>query len=270
MGAFARERWTLVWSDEFTGRARSSPDLSKWGYDLGGGGWGNHELEEYTSSIDNVFLDGRGHLAIRALRSESGKFTSGRLKTQTRFEVQYGRIAARIKIPSGQGIWPAFWMLGSNISERGWPTCGEIDIMENKGNEPSIIHGTVHGPGYSGVKGITAQASLGPKAHFRDRFHVFAVEWSPESIVFSLDGAPYATVRRESWPISSQWVFDQPFFLVINTAVGGDWSGKPDSTTSFPQTMLVDWVRVWKRTGNHGDQRAQLRQSTPSDRAGRK
>jgi beta-glucanase (GH16 family) len=248
--AAPRTKWTLTWSDEFNGPKNSVPDQAKWAYDLGAGGWGNHELEEYSDKKENVFLDGRGHLAIRAVRLESGRITSGRLKTQGRFEVQYGRIEARIKIPYGQGIWPAFWMLGKTFSTAGWPRCGEIDIMENIGKEASTIHGTVHGPGYSGAEGVTAQVSLEGHSRFTGRFHVFAAEWSPDVIVFSLDGRSYARVRRDSLRVGAPWVFDQPFFLLLNLAIGGDWPGNPDSTTQFPQTMLVDWVRVWTRTGD--------------------
>jgi beta-glucanase (GH16 family) len=247
----AQTKWTLIWSDEFNRPQDSAPDQAKWTYDLGAGGWGNHELEEYTDKKENVFLDGHGHLAIRAVRRESDKITSARLKTQGHFEVQYGKIEARIKIPYGQGIWPAFWMLGGNQSSAAWPNCGEIDIMENIGKEPSIVHGTVHGPGYSGGKGIGAQRSLDGRARFSDRFHIFAAEWSPESIIFSVDRIPYNKVTHESLPHGAQWVFDHPFFLLVNLAVGGDWPGNPGPETQFPQTMLVDWVRVWKSASDH-------------------
>lgn len=176
----------------------------------------------------------------------TGGYTSGRLKTQGRFSVRYGKIEARVKLPYGPGIWPAFWILGENILAAGWPNCGEIDIMENIGTEPSIVHGTVHGPGYSGGKGVTAQAAVRGKGKLSDRFHVFAVAWSSESIIFYLDRKLYARVTRASIPAGTPWAFDQPFFLLLNLAVGGDWPGKPDSATRFPQTMLVDWVRVWK------------------------
>ena len=195
-------KWTLVWSDEFKGPAESGPDLSKWTFELGGTGWGNHELEDYTGSRDNVFLDGHGHLVIRAMRSASGKYTSSRIKTEGRFEVQYGKIEARIKIPRGQGLWPAFWMLGKDISAPGvgWPRSGEIDVMENIGKEPSIIHGTVHGPDYSGAKGISAARSLHGGEPFADKFHVYGVEWSAGSIDFLVDDKSYARVTRASLP----------------------------------------------------------------------
>jgi beta-glucanase (GH16 family) len=249
-GTAKKTKWILDWSDEFNGAAGARPDPAKWVYDLGSTGWGNQELEDYTDKPENVSIDGRGHLAIRAIRSDSGTYTSGRLKTKGRFAVQYGRIEARIRIPDGgRGIWPAFWMLGDDISEVGWPRSGEIDLMENRGDEPSIIHGTVHGPGYSGDKGISAQIGLGGGARFSRRFHVFGVEWSPGLIEFFLDGVPRAKVSPAILPAGTKWVFDKPFFLLLNLAVGGDWPGKPDSTTGFPQTMLVDWVRVWRAAG---------------------
>jgi beta-glucanase (GH16 family) len=238
------QNWKLVWSDEFNGPANSPMDLSKWRYDLGAGGWGNHELETYTSSPENVFQDGEGHLAIRAVKSDSGRFTSARIKTEGKFAIRYGRVEARIKIPFGQGIWPAFWMLGANIYAAGWPKCGEIDVMENIGKERSIIHGTIHGPGYSGKGGISAASSSPAGSPFGADFHTYAIEWSPDKVAFSVDNALYATVTPASLPKGTAWVYNQPFFLLLNLAVGGDWPGNPDATTVFPQTMLVDWVRV--------------------------
>jgi beta-glucanase (GH16 family) len=263
--AAPHSKWTLIWSDEFKGPKGSPPEPTKWTYDLGGGGWGNHELEEYTDNKNNVSLDGRGHLAIQAERLESGKLTSARLKTQGRFGVQYGKIEARIKIPRGQGVWPAFWMLGENISTVGWPNCGEIDIMENIGSEPSIVHGTVHGPGYSGAKGVTAHAAAAGHGRLAAGFHVFGVEWEPEFLEFSLDQKPYAKVTRASIPVSAQWPFDGPFFMLINVAVGGDWPGQPDATTRFPQIMLIDWVRVWKPERNSKQPTGQPLASRPVD-----
>jgi len=238
--------WRLIWSDEFNGPANSALDAAKWTFDLGGGGWGNRELEVYTNSPANVFLDGAGHLTIRAIRGDNGEYTSARLKTSGLFEVQYGKIEARIKIPSGQGIWPAFWMLGGDIGRLSWPSCGEVDVLENIGKEPSLVHGTVHGPGYSGGQGITAQTGLPASAPFSDDFHVFGVEWSADTIEFFLDGKSYSKVVPASLPAGAQWVFDHPFFLLLNVAVGGQWPGYPDQTSQFPQSMLVDWVRVWK------------------------
>jgi beta-glucanase (GH16 family) len=228
-----------------TRRAKSKPDSSKWKTDLGATGWGNHELEEYTDNLDNVFVDRNGHLAIRAIRAERYKYTSGRLKTVGLFEVQYGKIEARIKIPFGQGIWPAFWMLGDDFTAKGWPTCGEIDIMENIGREPTIVHGTLHGPGYSGAYGVSSQTSLPRGARFASGFHIFGIEWSAATVEFFVDRKSYSKASRESLPAGAPWVFDHPFFLLLNVAVGGDWPGNPDQSTEFPQSMLVDWVRVW-------------------------
>jgi beta-glucanase (GH16 family) len=262
--AAPKAKWALVWHDEFSGSPNSAPDRRRWIYDLGNGGWGNHELENYTSNSENAYLDGRGHLAIRAVRNESGEYTSARLKTQGLFEVRYGRIEAKIKIPRGQGIWPAFWMLGYDISRVGWPTCGEIDIMENIGREPSVIHGTVHGPNYSGGKAISARKILAPNARFAERFYVFGVEWSPQAIVFLLNHVAYAKVSPDSLPNGARWVFDRPFFLLLNLAVGGDWPGNPDSTTRFPQIMFVDWVRVWRPSESPGDDTADGRRQRES------
>ncbi len=238
---------TAAWSDEFAGPANSAPDPSKWMYDLGNnGGWGNQELETYTGSPENVRLDGQGHLVIRAL-SAGGTFSSARLKTQGHFTAQYGHLEASIKLPAGRGIWPAFWMLGSNITSVSWPTCGEIDVMENIGSEPSVNHGSAHGPGYSGGHSITATYVLPGNARFSDAFHAFAIDWTPGTIAFLVDGTTYNTVNRASIPAGTQWVFDAPFFLLLNVAVGGTFPGAPDSTTQFPQEMVVDYVRYVPR-----------------------
>ncbi len=237
--------WQIVWRDEFDGKAGSLPDSTKWTYDLGSGGWGNKELETYTNSPDNVHLDGNGHLVIRVIKTQSG-YTSARLKTQGKFATAYGKVEARMKIPFGQGIWPAFWMLGEDISKAGWPACGEIDVMENIGKEPNIVHGTVHGPGYSGGNGIGKSITL--KNRVADDFHIFTVVWEPESIEFFVDGVSYHKVTPASLPANTQWVFNKPFFLLLNLAVGGSWPGNPDDTTQFPQDLIVDWVRVSKKT----------------------
>jgi beta-glucanase (GH16 family) len=239
--------WKLVWSDEFDGPARALPDATKWTYDLGGGGWGNQEPEIYTKRPENVAQDGEGHLIIRAIKTRAGNYTSARIKTQGKFTVEYGKIAVRMKIPRGQGMWPAFWMLGADNETAGWPECGEIDVMENIGKEPSIVHGTIHGPGYSGSKGIGHDYSL-PSGHvLSDDFHVYAAEWSPDAITFLLDDTPYGTVRPGDLPAGTHWVYNHPFFLLLNLAVGGNWPGNPDNTTRFPQMLVADWVRVWKK-----------------------
>ena len=237
-----------VWSDEFNGTAGSAPDSSKWTYDVGNGRWGNEELETYTASARNVFQDGQGHLVIRALKIANG-YTSGRIKTQGLYKFKYGIAEARIKIPYAQGIWPAFWMLGSDIDSVGWPACGEIDIMENfgvKAGDASTNHGTVHGPGYSDGAGITAKYVLPGGQLFSDAFHLFSVEWSPHVIKLAVDGNVYSTVTPASLPAGARWVFNKGFFLLLNVAVGGDPAGSPNASTSFPQDMLVDYVRVYQ------------------------
>ncbi len=244
--------WTLQWSDEFDGTNGSSPDSTKWAFDTGGNGWGNNELEYYTARPQNAQLQ-NSNLVITAIRKTytgpegvTRNYTSARLKTAGLFSQAYGRFEARIKIPSGQGIWPAFWILGNNISSSGWPTCGEIDIMENLGSEPSTVHGSIHGPGYSGGSSLTASYVL-PSGHFSEDFNVFAVEWETSAVRFYVDGTLYETRMPSDLPSGASWVFDHPFFILLNVAVGGNWPGSPDQSTVFPQTMLVDYVRVYTR-----------------------
>jgi beta-glucanase (GH16 family) len=241
----AQTRWKLVWSDEFKGPAGSAPDPSKWVYDLGSDGWGNHELENYTDSRENSRLDGKGHLVIAAVRTPSGQYTSARLKTLGKYSTQYGKIQARIKLPYGQGIWPAFWMMGDDIESVQWPACGEVDIMENIGSKPLIQEGSAHGPNFPEA-GMTATYKLPNHRPYYKGFHKFTLEWSPNKIVFFVDGVSYETVTPAALPPSAKWSFEHPFFFLLNVAVGGDWPGKPDDTTKFPQEMLVDYVRVWK------------------------
>jgi beta-glucanase (GH16 family) len=247
--ATAQDTWQLVWHDEFNGTAGTKPDPAKWGYDLGRGnppGWGNSEWETYTNSAENASLDGTGNLVINAIKTGEGAggYTSARLKTQGLYSTTYGKIEARIKIPYGQGIWPAFWMLGDDISTVSWPRCGEIDIMENIGKETSTVHGTIHGPGYSGANGIGASYSM--TGNVSDAFHVFTVIWKTDSIEFQVDGNTFKTITPANIPAGQTWVFDKPFFIIMNLAVGGGWPGYPDATTVFPQTMTIDYVRVYK------------------------
>jgi beta-glucanase (GH16 family) len=236
----------LVWSDEFDGVEGSQPSSQYWSTEIGTGtnGWGNQELQYYTDRPKNVALDGDGHLVIQAHQeSYSGRsFTSARLKTQGKITKKYGRIEARIKNPSGPGLWPAFWMLGENFEEVGWPQSGEIDIMEMRGQLPSIIHGSIHGPGYSGSNPVTQSYTLS-NARFDDDFFVFAVEWHPERIDFFVDDYLYQRVTPDD--VSGKWVFNQPFFLLLNVAVGGNYVGFPTEETIFPQRMMVDYVRVY-------------------------
>ena len=252
--------WKLIWSDEFNDAAGSPPNPKNWNYDLGGGGWGNGEAETYTNSPNNVFQDGKGNLVIRALRDNSGNYTSARLQTgaptastsTADLSWKYGRVEARIKLPFGQGVWPAFWMLGESIGTVNWPQCGEVDIMENFGtfnNNANINNGTAHGPGYSGGDGLTAAYTLPMGEKVADDFHIYAIEWSENSVDWFVDGASYLHLTPASLPAGTQWVFNNPFFLLLNLAIGGPntFLGTPDPNAPFPaQEMLVDYVRVYQ------------------------
>jgi beta-glucanase (GH16 family) len=245
--------WMLTWSDEFDGPDQSRPDQSRWAYDIGGGGWGNQELETYTNRVENAAIE-QGALVITA-RAErytgpdgiARDYTSARLKTQGHFTQTYGRFEARIQIPRGQGLWPAFWMLGSDIGTTGWPTCGEIDIMENIGREPNTVHGTFHGPGYSGAGGIGSPFVSPDGKPFADGYHLYAVEWEPGEVRWYVDDHLYETRKPSDLPGGARWVFDHDFFLIMNVAVGGGWPGNPDGTSVFPQRMRVDYVRIYRR-----------------------
>lgn len=252
---------TLLWSDEFNGPAGQVPDSTKWRYDTGGEGWGNQELEYYTESSTNAALDGNGNLVITARQENDNnyncwygrcQYTSARLLTAGKFSQKYGTIEARIKIPKGQGIWPAFWMLGDDISQVGWPQCGEIDIMENIGKEPRSIHGTLHGPGYSAADGLTSTYHLPNNQPFADDFHVYKVEWTSNAITFSVDDDQYIRRTPSDTPPGTKWVYDHNFFILLNVAVGGGWPGPPNSSTVFPQSMIVDYVRVYSTSDRKG------------------
>jgi beta-glucanase (GH16 family) len=238
---------TLVWQDEFDGPAGQRPDTTKWVPEVGGSGWGNNQLEYDTDRPENASLDGAGRLAIVARREDYGgrAYTSARLITRGRYQATLGRFEARLKLPSGQGLWPAFWLLGSDIGTVGWPACGEIDIMEYRGQQPKTAHGSLHGPGYSGGQALTSSFQLTAGAFDTD-FHVFAVEWEQERITWFIDGIQFKTATPADLPSGARWVFDHPFFVILNVAVGGNYVGPPDETTVFPQTMLVDWVRVYQ------------------------
>ncbi len=241
--------WQLTWSDEFNGASGDSPDAAKWSYDIGTGanGWGNRELEYYTNRPKNVSMDGNGNLLITALKENylSATYTSARIKTKGILEQKYGRFEARLKTPFGQGLWPAFWMLGSNVDTATWPLCGEIDIMELRGQTPNIIQSTIHGPGYSGNDGISATNGLF-NSRYDNQFHVFAVEWDENKLDFFVDDYLFKRIQKSDVESKGQWVFDNPFFLILNVAVGGNFVGDPNTLTPFPQTMTVDYVRVYK------------------------
>jgi beta-glucanase (GH16 family) len=255
----------LVWSDEFDQDGAPNPD--NWTYDIGNGidGWGNRELQYYTDRPENVKVE-NGVLVITA-REESfqgSNYTSARLKTRGLFEKQYGRFEARIKVPFGQGYWPAFWMLGvpetltidGEEVEEEWPQIGEIDIMEYLGDDPTIAFGTIHGPEYCGVSEICANNPLTKEytlenSRFDSEFHVFGIEWSPNQINWYIDDVLYFTLTpedvEEETDGEGQWVFnDRDFYMILNVAVGGNLPGNPTPETVFPQSMIVDYVRVYE------------------------
>ena len=250
----------LVWADEFDGPPGSSPDPTRWGYDLGDGvaagnaGWGNQELEWYTDDAANVAHDGQGNLVITARMADESlecyygpcRYTSARLLTRDRFDVEYGRVEARIKVPTGVGLWPAFWMLGTNIGTVSWPASGEIDVMENVGRQPNLLYGTLHGPGYSGSKGYGSTSLMDEP--LADDFHVFAVDWEPGRITWTVDGRQY----HQATPADvapNEWVYDHPFFLLVNLAVGGQFGGPVALDTVFPAMMTIDYVRIYQPEG---------------------
>ncbi|UJH67531.1 family 16 glycosylhydrolase [Allomuricauda sp. SCSIO 65647] len=237
---------TLVLADEFD--SDGAPDQSLWAYDIGrgpdGDGWGNQELQYYTDRSENVIVE-NGVLLITAREEsfEGAQFTSARLLTKDLFEQKYGRFEARIRLPWGQGIWPAFWMLGADIDENPWPGAGEIDIMEYRGQEPSVLIGSVHGPGYSAGEAISKEFTL-ENDRFDTGFHIFGIEWGPEFVNFYVDDVLYNQITPED--VTGPWVFDKPFFILVNLAVGGTFVGMPNEETEFPQTMIVDYVRVYE------------------------
>jgi beta-glucanase (GH16 family) len=238
--------WQIVWQDEFNGPAGQQPDSTRWGYDIGTD-WGNAQLEYDTDRPQNASLDGNGNLAITALEESylGRNYTSARINTRDLFEPTLGRIEARMQLPWGQGIWPAFWLLGANFDSVGWPMCGEIDIMEYRGQEPITIHGSVHGPGYSGGAAVTNQYDL-VGGRFDTEFHVFAVEWRAQEIKWFVDNNLYHTVTPSN--VSGAWVFEHPSYIILNLAVGGNYVGPPNTSTTFPQTLLIDWVRVYRES----------------------
>jgi len=248
--------WVLTWSDEFDRADGSAVDSTKWTHDTGGTGWGNEEEEYYTAGTANAVVEG-GDLVITATTEGASQYqcsyaptgagtclyTSARLKTEGLFAQQYGRFEARVQMPTGQGLWPAVWMLGDNIDTVSWPACGEIDFMETIGSDITTNHGSLHMPNDN----PTGTYTLPDGGSFADAFHVFATEWEPGSVSFYVDGVLYETQTQAQVPNGGTWEFDHPFFLVMNVAVGGQWPGAPNATTQFPQTMKVDWVRVYQK-----------------------
>jgi beta-glucanase (GH16 family) len=246
-------KWKVIWADEFSGAAGEAPDAARWRYDVGTGpnsdGWGNGQQEYDTARPQNVQQDGNGNLVITALKEsyQGMSYTSARLVTKGLFQHQYGRFEARMKMPTGQGLWPAFWLLGDDIDAVGWPACGEIDIVEYRGQEPHRVTGSAHGPGYSGATPLTSSHDLAGPAGFDDGFHVFAVEWEPDLIAWQIDGVTWQVATPGRMPSGGTWVFNHPFFAILNLAVGGTYVGVVDGTATFPQQLVVDYVRVYER-----------------------
>lgn len=245
--------WVLTWSEEFDGNAGDPPDPEVWTAKIGGGGWGNNELECYTDH--NAALDGQGNLVIMAKQEQvpdypnctNLQYTSSRLQTYGKFDLMYGRVEARLKVPSGNGFWPAFWMLGDDINTgTSWPNCGEIDIMETVNKDPTWIQSSLHGPGYSGGASLHKQIQTQDGKPFSDDFHLYGVTWEWDHFKFYMDGKFFFNLTIDEIPKGTKWVYDHEFFILLNFAIGGTWPGAPTKSTVFPASYSVDFVRVYE------------------------
>ncbi|AEE44239.1 glycoside hydrolase family 16 [Cellulomonas fimi ATCC 484] len=231
----------VLWTDEFAGPPGSPPDPQVWRHETGAGGWGDEQVQRYTTSPRNAHVTPEHRLAITAHREPDGEITSARLTTHHRLSVRNGRVEARLRQPRGAGTWSAFWMLGDDLDEVGWPACGEIDVVEHVGAQPRTVHGTVHGPGYAGVGGGVG-ASHEASVPLADAFHTSAVTWSDDEIRWDLDGVVFHRVTPDDVP--GPWPFRHGFHLLLNLAVGGRWPGNDATALRLPATLLVDRVRV--------------------------
>ncbi|HEX4419113.1 MAG TPA: family 16 glycosylhydrolase [Kofleriaceae bacterium] len=273
------QTWNLIWSEEFNGASGTTPDTTRWTYDVGNnGGWGNGESEVYcaagsntapcSTANPNVFMNGSGSLVIRARRDASGAWTSTRMHTNGKFSAQYGRIEARMRLVAANGLWPAFWMLGTNIASAGWPSCGEMDIMEWVDNYgPSATSSTIHGPGYSGANGIGVQTGFPNGTRVDDaNYHIYGVIWSPNQIQFYRDSITNITrtITSANIPAGTTWAYNHPFFILLNQAVGGNWFAGPDGTTPAVDDMLIDYVRVYQ-AGTGASQAVSIRASADNE-----
>ena len=262
--AATEPNWILVWRDEFDGPVGRGVDTASWQIDSTDGcvhgncGWGNNEKEYYSGATENLALDGRGHLMIVARRAREGlscsygpcRYTSGKITTRGKVDAKPGRVAARIKLPAGQGLWPAFWLLGADDPPLPWPDCGELDIMENHGSNLQSTSSAIHGPGYFGNTPFVHATS--GHGSFAENFHTFAVEWDSLRVRFFVDDSLHYTVERHEIERYGRYVFDKPFFIILNLAVGGTFDGDPTSDAVFPAAMLVDYVRVYRRATGDG------------------
>ncbi|MFN0283552.1 MAG: family 16 glycosylhydrolase [Kineosporiaceae bacterium] len=245
-GGATAQSWRLVWSDEFEGPAGTPPDPARWTHDTGDGGWGNDELQRYTDSTRNARLDGRGALEIVARVEQTGRsrrYTSARITTRRSFTPRYGRFEARLRLPGGRGIWPAFWLNG--ICATGWPDCGEVDVMESVDEVPRTVRSRIHGPGPSYRSGIGRDWRV--RSRLDEGFHVYGVEWTPDHAAFTFDGVEYSRVERARLAAGEVWALDNDAYLILNVAVGGSWPGDPTPQTRFPTRLKVDWVRCYQR-----------------------
>jgi beta-glucanase (GH16 family) len=244
--------WVEVFRDDFDGPTNGAPDPAIWNVERRERGQ-NQELDFNTTERTNSHLDGQGHLVIVALeeryevapgRLSTQPYTSARLNTRGRVEMRHGRIEARIRLPAGRGLWPAFWLLGSNVEEVGWPESGEIDILELAGSRPHVVSGSLHGPGYAGAAALSRDVAL-DSAIFADDFHVFALEWTTDGIRWLLDGDVYHQRTKAGMEaLGLRWVFDGDFYIIVNLAVGGSFDGPPDESTQFPSRLSVDYISV--------------------------
>jgi len=237
-------------SQEFAGPAGTPPSPDVWSSETGGGGWGNNQLQTYTDSPANASTDGNGNLAVTAkaetvtgLDGITRNYTSARLRTLGHFSFQYGTAEARIRVPAGAGLWPAFWALGTNRETVGWPQCGEMDIMENLGSELNISHATVHASTTTGGHWQRGALTTSNAPLSRD-FHTYGLVWGPNAMAMTMDGRTYMSLSISDVASSASWSFNHPFYLLLDLAVGGSWPGAPDLLTAFPATMSVDYVRV--------------------------
>ena len=247
------EGWNIVWQDEFD---NDSLDLTKWSREIGGHGWGNNELQFYTDSDSNSYVE-NGNLILEAQVVPQGigsskelrYYSSARLRTYGKGDWKYGRIEVKAKVASGQGIWPAIWMLPTDWLFGGWPSSGEIDIMEHVGYDLGVVHGSVHTEAYN-HKINTQRSSARKIANVDTEFHVYSIIWDKDKISFFIDDVQYFLFENDQQGNYKTWPFDQRFHLLINIAVGGDWPGNPDNSTNFPRKMLVDYVRVYEKSIN--------------------
>ena len=238
--------YRLLWQESFDGPALQALDENIWELQTGGHGWGNNQLEYNTNRTENARLSGEGALEIIALREsyEGNDYTSARIRTQESFDLRGARFEARIRLPKGTGLWPAFWLLGSTFEEEGWPSCGEIDIMEFRGENPQEYLMTVHGPGFSGGNSVGADHAT--EVDLSEDYHTYAVEVDDGYIAWYLDDVRLYSIANGDLA-GGEWIFNGDTRIILNLAVGGNFLETPNESTPFPAVLSVDWVRYWQR-----------------------